>query len=146
MKVQSWPTCIAHYSCPKDEQWLISLNMALIIKEIWLLKNQAFYQGIHINIQVAISHIHFKMSKLSSLWNTNESTLLEHEPVQHSWIPPTLGWIKINTDAAISNNVSALAAIARNTKGEVLQVWTKLHISSSPLQAEAYAILWAVHF
>ena len=84
------------------------------------------------------------MSKLSSLWNINESTLIEHEPVQHSWIPPTLGWIKINTDAAISNNVSTLAAIARNTKGEVLQVWTKLHISCSPLQAEASAILWVV--
>ena len=55
-----------------------------------------------------------------------------------------MGWIKINTDAAISNNVSALAAIARNTKGEVLQVWTKLHISCSPLQAEASAILWAI--
>ena len=55
-----------------------------------------------------------------------------------------MGWIKINTDAAISNNVSALAAIARNTKGEVLQVWTKLHISHSPLQAEASAILWAI--
>ena len=66
MKVQSWPTCIAHYSCPKDEQWLFSLNMALIIEEIWLLRNQAFYQGIHIDIQVAISHIHFKMSKLSA--------------------------------------------------------------------------------
>ena len=55
-----------------------------------------------------------------------------------------MGWIKINTDAAISNNVSALAAIARNTKGEVLQVWTKLHISCPPLQAEASAILWAI--
>ena len=55
-----------------------------------------------------------------------------------------MGWIKINTDAAISNNVSALATIARNTKGEVLQVWTKLHISCSPLQAEASAILWAI--
>ena len=91
MKVQSWPTCIAHCSCPKDEQWLFSLNMALIIEEIWLLRNQTFYQGIHIDIQAAISHIHFKMSKLSSLWNTNEATLPVHEPIQHSWIPPTLG-------------------------------------------------------
>ena len=55
-----------------------------------------------------------------------------------------LGQIKINTDATISNNVFALAAIACNTKGEVLQLWTKLHISCSPLQAEASVILWAV--
>ena len=82
--------CIAQCSCPKDEQWLISLNMTLIIDEIWFLKNQAFYQGIQIDIRAAISHIHLKMSELS-LWNTNESTLPEHEPVQHSWIPPPLG-------------------------------------------------------
>ena len=37
-----------------------------------------------------------------------------------------------------------LASRLRNTKGEVLQVWTKLHISCTPLQAEASAILWAI--
>ena len=65
--------CIAQCSCPNDEQWLIFLNMVLIIDEIWFLKNQAFYQGIHIDIQAAISPIHLKMSEFSSLWNTNES-------------------------------------------------------------------------
>ncbi|KAL0003162.1 hypothetical protein SO802_016943, partial [Lithocarpus litseifolius] len=39
---------------------------------------------------------------------------------------------------------TALAAIACNDKGDVLNVWAKLHTTCSPLLAEASAILWAV--
>nr|POF06361.1 hypothetical protein CFP56_59424 [Quercus suber] len=57
---------------------------------------------------------------------------------------PEEGWIKLNLDAAVSENVTALAVVARNKNGEVLIVWAKKHEWCSPLQAEAAAVLWAI--
>ena len=51
------------------------------------------------------------------------------------------GWIKLNVDAAVSENVTTLAVVARNKNGEVLKVWAKMHEWCSPLQAEAAAVL-----
>lgn len=48
----------------------------------------------------------------------------------------------MNVDAAINNLSSSLVAIARDDKGIVIKAWARTHTSSSPIQAEANAILW----
>ena len=48
---------------------------------------------------------------------------------------------KLNVDVVVSENVTALAMVARNKYGEVLKVWAKMHKWCTPLQAEAAAVL-----
>lgn len=127
---------------PKENVWLISLNMAFVLDEIWYYRNQAFHQGIQPDIQVAIDHIHHRFAEFTSLMSVEKPPT--NTRVQHTWIPPPTGWIKFNIDVAISNKAIALAAIARNDKGDVLKVWAKLHTTCSLFLVEASAILWAV--
>ena len=68
-------------------------------------------------------------------------------PIQQgntTWIPPAIGVIKLNVDAAISKDFSTLAIIARNANGQIIRAWAKDHFASNALQAEAAAILWAL--
>lgn len=62
----------------------------------------------------------------------------------NGWEAPEDGWIKINVDAAVTENATALAVVARNKKREVLKVWAKRHVGCSPMQAEAEAVYWAI--
>ena len=59
----------------------------------------------------------------------------------NGWEASEEGWIKLNVDTAVSENVTALVVVARNKYGEVLKVWAKMHKWCTPLQAEAAAVL-----
>ena len=61
------------------------------------------------------------------------------------WSPPPLGFVKLNVVAAIAQNSSALAVVARNEQGAVLKAWSKFMPNRTPIAAEAKAILWALH-
>ena len=61
------------------------------------------------------------------------------------WSPPPPEFIKLNVDAAIAQNTSALAVVAKNEQGAVLKGWSKIMPKRSPIAAEAEAILWALH-
>ena len=61
------------------------------------------------------------------------------------WSPPPLGFIKLNVDASIAQNNSALAVVARNEHGTVLKARSKILPKRSPIAAETEAILWALH-
>ena len=47
-------------------------------------------------------------------------------------------------DAAISENATTLAVVARNKNGKVLKVWAKRHEWCSPMQAKVVAVYWAI--
>ena len=53
--------------------------------------------------------------------------------------------IKVNVDAAIIQNNSAIAVVARNDHEVVLKAWSKLLPKRAPIAAESEAILWALH-
>ena len=74
--------------------------------------------------------------------NPQTSLLVQH--VIH-WSPPPLGFVKLNVVAAIAQNSSALAVVARNEQGAVLKAWSKFMPKRTPIAAEAKAILWALH-
>ena len=60
-------------------------------------------------------------------------------------LPPPPDFVKLNVDAAIAQNSSAIAVVARNEQGAVLRAWSKMMPKRSPITAEAEAILWALH-
>ena len=43
--------------CPAEDQWLIPLNMAIVIDEIWYLKNQVQNQCAEINIEESFKRV-----------------------------------------------------------------------------------------
>ncbi len=52
--------------------------------------------------------------------------------------------IKLNVDAAIVSNRAAIAVVARNSKGIILNAWVKELMNLDSLVAKASAILWAM--
>lgn len=53
-------------SCPKEDQWMINLNMAIILDEIWYLKNQVLFQNIGLFIVTSIRRVQHKLAEYTS--------------------------------------------------------------------------------
>uniref|UniRef100_A0A2N9ENM7 Reverse transcriptase domain-containing protein n=1 Tax=Fagus sylvatica TaxID=28930 RepID=A0A2N9ENM7_FAGSY len=138
----------------------ISLHMALTLETIWSLRNQMIHNGDQVKLLSIIKNLdarvleHMESLKASSqeqgdALNLNYQQNLSASviPMQQgttTWIPPAIGVIKLNVDAAISKDFSTLAVVARNANGEIIKAWAKVHFASNALQAEAAAILWAL--
>ena len=52
--------------CPQEDQWRISLNMALVLDEIWHLRNRTTYQETQIDILDSTKQIQFKFQEFST--------------------------------------------------------------------------------
>ena len=122
--------------------WLVSLNMALTLEEIWCTRNAVIHLKGTIDLQASISRVWTKLNECAKVFFIPQAPLAE-QPVVH-WSPPPLGYIKLNVDAAISQNNSALTIIARDAHGFVLKAWSKILPKRSPLSVETEAILWAL--
>ncbi|KAL0007666.1 hypothetical protein SO802_009168 [Lithocarpus litseifolius] len=129
-------------SLPASEQWLASLNMALVVDEIWSLRNQVLYQEAQVDIPKSTQSVQHKFLEYSKLLVGKQPNVAPACPT--TWSPPPLGWIKVNVDAAISSSHVALGVIARNHKGDVIKAWARCIPICSSLQVEAAALLWAV--
>ena len=128
--------------CQVQDMWLVFLNMALTLEEIWCIRNAIIYLEGNIDLQESIRRIGTKLNECAKVFPFPQAPLAE-QPVVH-WSPPPLGYIKLNVDAAISQNNSALTIIARDAHGFVLKAWSKILPKRSPLCVETEAILWAL--
>ena len=131
-----------HAPIPTDQHWTITLNMALIIDEIWKTGNHFLFHGGIVDVNKAMNNARVRFLEASKVYSPNSRPSVEQSV--DVWSPPPQGWIKINVDAALSNSKSALAVVARNHLGIAISIWGKEHHLCSPVQAEAEAILWAV--
>ena len=123
--------------CSEEGQWMVSLNMALTLNEICLLRNQGFHLDSQIDILDSVRHIYLKLAEFFAVFDLEKPCA--PPPPHLTQSPPPSDWIKINSDAAISESSTTLAVIARDHKGDVLKMCSRKY---SP--AEADAILWAV--
>ncbi|KAF3438243.1 hypothetical protein FNV43_RR21004 [Rhamnella rubrinervis] len=59
------------------------------------------------------------------------------------WTPPSSYWLKVNVDAAHTNNGSATALVVKDASGKLLFLSTTLLGCSSPFEAGVEALNWA---
>ena len=128
--------------CQTQEQWLVSLNMAFTLEEIWRTRNVVLHHKGEVDLQSFIQKIHSKVHECHLIFSKTELT--NPNPSTPKWYFPPPGTIKINVDAAISSSNAALAVVARNSQGLVLNIWARITPKRFPLQAEAEAMAWAV--
>lgn len=57
----------------------------------------------------------------------------------NQWSPPKLGWWKINYDVTFANGKAALAFMARDYFGLIIQVSAKCVVASSAFEAKTLA-------
>jgi len=127
---------------PSHDQWTISLNMALIIDEIWRTRNLIQFQDGIADIHLSKKNVQTRFLEYSRVFSiTGALPTVQPNPM---WTPSPHGWIKLNMDAALNSSKSALAVVAKDHQGEVLYIWGSGLHSCSPSQAEATSILWAV--
>lgn len=88
---------------PKEDQWIVSLNMAFILDESWYCRNQKISQGVQVDIQKAIAHVQHKFIEYSTVLEpmltpppSQSQHLWEHPPP-----PPPPDHIKINVDVPL---------------------------------------------
>ena len=128
---------------PAHEQWTISLDMALIINEIWRARNYILFQDGKADLLKAKQNVHAKFIGFSNVF----SPVIHPSPEQSiaACSPPPENWIKINVDAPLNETRSALAVVARDNHGEFIHIWGTRHHLFTSAQAEAEALLWAVN-
>ncbi|XP_030964174.1 uncharacterized protein LOC115985370 [Quercus lobata] len=126
----------------KEDNELNSLRMMITLGDIWFMRNQLLHNAGHIDIWEASQLIKKRTLEYAKTLS-KEKTVSKDKSVD-GWEAPEDGWIKLNVDAAVSENATALAVVARNRNGEVLKVWAKRHEWCFPMQAEAAAVYWAI--
>ena len=130
-------------SCQAQDCWLVSLKMALTLKEIWYIRNAVIHQKGTTNLKASIGRIGEKFKECTRVFSHPQNSKMAQLVIR--WSPPPPKFIKLNVDAAIAQNTSALAVVARNEQGAVLMAWSKIMPKRSPIATEAEAILWALH-
>ncbi|KAI6703849.1 hypothetical protein NL676_012985, partial [Syzygium grande] len=83
-----------------------------------------------------------------SRWNPKKKTIPSKSKVPAYWIPPVGSSMKLNVDCSWvdSDKPSSIAGILRNSKGIVVDGFAKDVLASTPLQAEALALVQGLLF
>ncbi|XP_065617181.1 uncharacterized protein LOC136062262 [Quercus suber] len=104
-----------------QNQWLVSLNMAFTLKEIWRTHNVVLHHKGEVDLQSSIQSIHSKVHECYLIFSKTEHN--NPDPSTPKWSSPPPGTIKININAVISSSNVALAVVTRNSPGSMLNIW-----------------------
>ena len=105
------------------ETWSVSLNMALVIEEIWMSRNLKLFRYIEPDALKARQNIQTKFNEIVKVFSS--AIQPPNELSNKTWSPPPYGCLKLNVDAVTRSLGSALAVVARKHLGEVLSIWAK---------------------
>ena len=106
----------------KEVVELCTLQMALTVESIWILRNKIMHDGGQFNITSHICNLKNRVKEF--VLASKQSKDLESSKVT-SWKRPSVGVIKLKVDAAVQNNFTTLAAVAHNDVGMVIKGWAK---------------------
>lgn len=105
--------------CQAQDQWFVSLTMALIINEIWSTRNAVLHETSSVDLHRSIQSILIRSREFSLTLSTPKPPILVLPA--RSWTPPPPGVIKINSNAAISPSGATLVVVARDSQGLILK-------------------------
>ncbi|KAL0001553.1 hypothetical protein SO802_015334 [Lithocarpus litseifolius] len=97
---------------PSHNQWIISLNMELIIDEIWRTRNLIQFQDGIADIHLSKKNVQTRFLEYSRVFSITRAIPTVQPTLV--WTPPPHGWIKLNVDPALNSSKSALAMVARD--------------------------------
>nr|POF00630.1 hypothetical protein CFP56_26200 [Quercus suber] len=110
----------------KEDNELDSLRMLITLEAIWFIRNQLLHNAIHIDIMEASQLI--KKRTLEYAKTLSKEKTISKDKSVNGWEAPEDGWIKINVDAAVTENATALLMVARNKNGEVRVLKEKSYV------------------
>uniref|UniRef100_A0A2N9ET81 Reverse transcriptase domain-containing protein n=2 Tax=Fagus sylvatica TaxID=28930 RepID=A0A2N9ET81_FAGSY len=119
-----------------------SLYGALIIDAIWKMRNHVVFERKNLQPEDMLRCINKTFLEFSKFRSAAYSGNKIKIPC--GWCKPSQGQIKINCDAAIGQNYSVLAVVARDWRGNLVFALSKKVNTNVPVQAEAEALRWAV--
>ena len=74
--------------CQAQDQWLVSLNMAFILKEIWRTRNVVLHHKGEVDLQTSIQIIHSKVHECYLFFSKTEHTNPDSSTPKWSSPPP----------------------------------------------------------
>ena len=86
--------------CQSQDLWRVTLNMALMLEEIWHTRNEVLHLASPADINAACLRINSKFKEYSRILSPCETRHLSKDSIK--WAPPPAGTIKLNVYAAIS--------------------------------------------
>ena len=92
----------------------------ITLEAIWFIRNQLLHNVSHIDIMEASQLIKKRILEYDKTLSKKKN-VSKNKSVK-GWKAPKDGWIKLNVNAAMSENATTLAVVARNKNGEVLKV------------------------
>ena len=100
---------------------------------LWFYRNKALHDKASFDARSVSVHFNKISLEHFQAWHSSSQVPME------KWTPPPLNWVKISFDTAIRDSVSAQAAICRDSKGQVLRVFSQISPSCSPNVGKALA-------
>lgn len=124
-----------------EESSTFQIFGALVIDQIWRTRNAVLFE----KAVVDMDRIQMELMGRYKEHLASAVPATTREPLKRTvaWTPPLHGAIKINCDAAVSQNISYVAIVARDWRGKMVFAMTKRVETTIPVQAEAEAINWA---
>ncbi|KAL5575198.1 hypothetical protein UlMin_016897 [Ulmus minor] len=102
------------------------------------------------NIRTKALNCSNSLDGLKFLWSMEDNNLAASpvlDAAAHSscyWHPPPSGWIKVNSNATIGEDVAVIACVARDDRGSILCCKSRRLDSSHPLFAEGLVVELAI--
>lgn len=84
----------------KESLRVFALNAAIVIVCLWFLRNKIIHDGVEIDLGKLLATIKKGYMDHYIAWSSVE------KQGKLRWVPPVVGWLKLNTDVAIRPNRS----------------------------------------
>ena len=122
----------------RDEESLhFQLYASIVCDKIWMQRNKARMGEDIGSVVDLVRTIQRSFIEQKATWDEVHGKKLKL--FGSSWIPPPVGWVKLNFDAAIRENKTTVAVVGRDNHGRVVLAWTDILEPGSPLWGEAKA-------
>ncbi|KAL3655743.1 hypothetical protein CASFOL_000139 [Castilleja foliolosa] len=121
----------------KQREEFVLFNL-LLFDNVWRYRNSLAHGACPISVQDITKSIARQAAKH---WMSNTQTAQIGSSANLSWIPPPIGWYKINVDAAFVKDISHSGLVLKDHNGSVSFAFVDHHPCFDAITAECLAIL-----